>query len=123
MASVLAGAPFERFTLTYSVPGASSGTDAFGNPTTSTTTGTVTAFIGPVSDALQYLPGSDASVMRVKGELVSPLAFPASVGVGSVLTLTFNGRASTLTLTRVFPNDLIGVAFGASFTGDVRSVS
>lgn len=124
MPSVLTDAPFTKTTLTYTVqtvtPGAA---DAFGNPTFTTTTGTLSAFLSPnKTAALQRLPGSDVNMVPVKGELDDPLTFPAGVGVGSVLTLTYAGKASTLTLTLVMPNDLVGVDFGSFFQGDMRVV-
>jgi hypothetical protein len=128
MASVLTDAPFTKFTLTYTAqtvtPGAA---DAFGNPTFTTTTGTVSAFLAPIVarggiGGLVRLPGADVNIVPVKGELDSPLTFPAGVGVGSVLTLTYAGKASTLTLTLVAPNDLVGVDFGTFFLGDLRVV-
>lgn len=123
MASVLTNAPFTKTTLTYTVQGTVGAADAFGNPTFTTTTGTVSAFLSPNKvAALQRLPGADVNIVPVKGELDSPLAFPAGVGVGSVLTLTYAGKASTLTLTLVMPNDLEGVDFGSFFQGDMRVV-
>jgi hypothetical protein len=123
MPSVLTAAPFTKTTLTYSVLGAPGAADAFGNPTFVTTTGTVVAFIAPnKTAALQRLPGADENVVPIKGELDDPLVFPAGVGVGSRLTLTYAGRASVLTLTLVAPNDLVGVSFGTFFQGDLRGV-
>ena len=123
MASVLTDAPFAKTTLTYTVLGAPGAADAFGNPTFTTTTGTLSAFVSPAkAPALQRLPGADVNATTVVGELDDPLTFPAGVGVGSVLTLTYAGKASTLTLTLVMPNDLVGVAFGAYFQGDLRVV-
>ena len=123
MPSVLTNAPFVKTTLTYSVQGAATGVDAFGNPVFGTTTGTLSAFVAPSkSAALQRLPGADVNQVAVVGELDDPLTFPAGVGVGSVLTLTYAGKASQLTLTLVMPNDLVGVDFGTYFQGDLRVV-
>lgn len=123
MPSVLTGAPFQKTTLTYSIQGAVTGTDQFGNPVFGTTTGTLSVFLAPSkSAALQRLPGADVNQVAVVGELDDPLTFPAGVGVGSVLTLTYAGKASELTLTLVVPNDLVGVDFGTYFQGDLRVV-
>lgn len=123
MPSVLTDAPFTKTTLTYTVQGVAGPVDEFGNPTFTTTTGTVVAFVTPdKSAALQRLPGSDVNATTMRGELDDPLTFPAGVGVGSVLTLSYAGKASTLTLTLVMPNDLEGVAFGTFFLGDLRVV-
>ena len=124
MPSVLTAAPFTKYTLTYTVQSTTPGAvDEFGNPTFTTTTGTLSAFLSPdKSAALQRLPGADVNAVQVKGELDDPLTFPAGVGVGSVLTVTYAGKASTLTLTLVMPNDLTGVDFGTFFLGDLRVV-
>jgi hypothetical protein len=123
MPSVLTNAPFTKTTLTYSVQGVAGAPDAFGNPTFVTTTGTLVAFVSPSKTAaLQRLPGADVNAVPMRGELDDPLTFPAGVGVGSVLTLTYAGKPSTLTLTLVMPNDLVGVAFGTYFQGDLREV-
>ena len=123
MPSVLTAAPFTKYTLTYTVQGAADTVDEFGNPTFTTTTGTVSAFLSPdKTTALQRLPGADVNAVQVKGELDDPLTFPAGVGVGSVLTVTYAGKASTLTLTLVMPNDLTGVDFGTFFLGDLKVV-
>lgn len=123
MPSVLTDAPFAKTTLTYTVQGAASGTDAFGNPTFTTTTGTLSVFLAPSkSAALQRLPGADVNAMTVVGELDDPLTFPAGVSVGSVLDVTYAGLPSKLTLTLVMPNDLVGVDFGTYFQGDLRVV-
>ena len=124
MPSVLTSAPFTKYTLTYTVQRTTPGAvDEFGNPTFTTTTGTLVAFLSPdKSAALQRLPGADVNAVQVKGELDDPLTFPAGVGVGSVLTVTYAGKASTLTLTLVMPNDLEGVDFGTFFLGDLRVV-
>ena len=123
MPSVLTGAPFVKTTLTYTTQAAVTGVDSLGNPTFSTSTGTLVAFVTPSkAAALQRLPGADVNVVAMKGELDDPLVFPASIGVGSVLSLTYAGQASELTLTLVMPNDVIGVAFGTYFQGDLRTV-
>ena len=124
MPSVLTGAPFTKYTLTYTVQSATPGAvDEFGNPTFTTTTGTIVAFLAPdKSAALQRLAGSDVNAVTIRGELDDPLTLPAGVGVGSVLTVTYAGKASTLTLTLVMPNDLEGVDFGSFFLGDLRVV-
>jgi hypothetical protein len=121
--SVLTGAPFVKTTLTYTIQVVATGVDSLGNPTFSTSTGTLVAFVTPSkAAALQRLPGADVNVVVMKGELDDPLVFPASIGVGSVLSLTYAGQASELTLTLVTPNDLIGVEFGTYFQGDLRTV-
>jgi len=118
--SVIADAPFEKVTLTYSVRGAESGRDALGNPTHSVSTGMLSALMAPRKGShLHRQPGVDPKVTSVKGELVTPLTFPPGVGLGSTLTLTWMGQPATLTLTNVIPNDLIGVNFGAYFEGDM----
>jgi hypothetical protein len=123
MPSVLTDAPFVKTTLTYTLQGAAGSPDAFGNPTYATSTGTVSAFVSAAKiDALQRLEGADAQIVRAQGELDNPLTFPAGVGVGSVLTLTYAGRACTLTLTNVIPNDIVGVRFGTFFQGDLKVV-
>jgi hypothetical protein len=124
MSSVLTAAPFTKTTLSYTVQGTTPGAvDEYGNPTFTTTTGTVSAFVSPDKrSALERLPGADVNATTLKGELDDPLTFPAGVGVGSILTLTYAGKASTLTLTAVIPNDLVGVAFGTFFIGDLRVV-
>lgn len=120
MTSILASAPFERVDLTYSVRGTQSGADALGNPIYNQSTGTLTAFVSPFKAAhLHREPGADPKVARVKIELVSPLALPAGVGLGSVLTLTWNGKPASITITSIIPNDLIGVAFGTYMEGDM----
>lgn len=121
MASVLAATPFERYALTYTVRGAKSGTDALGNDTFTTTTGTLTAFVTPMKrQHLHRQPGADPNVAHVVIELVEPLAPPAGVSVGSVLTLTWLGRPATLTITTLIPNDLPTVAFGTYMEGELR---
>lgn len=110
--SLLAGAPFEQHTLTYSQPTANPNAPA---------TGTVTAFIAPDrARQLQLLPGADEELIPVTCELVTPLVFPTGVGLGSVLTLTWAGVACTLKITSITPNDLVGVPFGTAFLGEVR---
>lgn len=121
MTSVLAGTPFERHALTYSVRGAQSGTDALGNPTYSITTGTLIAFVTPQKRPhLHRQPGSDPNMTPVKAELVQPLDLPAGVGVGSRLTLTWEGQPATITITAVIPNDLPTVAFGTYMEGELN---
>jgi hypothetical protein len=124
MPSVLTAAPFTKYTLGYTVQSTTAGAvDEFGNPTFGTTSGTLVAFLAPdKAAALQRLEGADVNAITVKGELDDPLTFPTGVGVGSVLTLTYAGKASTLTLTLVMPNDLEGVDFGTFFLGDLRVV-
>ena len=119
--SVIADAPFTHTTLTYSAPGVEPGApDEWGNPTFPPTTGTVRAIVAPDRAAqLRRLEGADQTLVMVRGELVDPLVFPANVGVGSVLTLTWAGQAMRLTLTGVTPNDIVGVNFGAAFAGEM----
>lgn len=119
--SVIAGAPFQHTTLTFSAPGTTPGPpDEWGNPTWSPITGTLRAIVAPDRAAqLRRLEGADQTLVMVKGELIEPLTFPANVGIGSVLTLTWAGQAMKLTLTGITPNDIIGVAFGTAFTGEM----
>lgn len=120
MASLLANAPFEQTTLTYQAPDGTTTTDAYGNPVPGSTSGTLKALLAPFkADQLQRLEGADVTTIRVRGELIDPLAFPSGVGVGSQLTLTYAGKSWTLTLTSIIPNDLPGVAFGSYFEGDM----
>jgi len=119
--SVVASAPFRHTTLTYSAPGTTPGPpDEWGNPTWVPVTGTLQAIVAPDRAAqLRRLEGADQSLVMVRGELVEPLTFPANVSIGSVLTLTWEGRSMRLTLTGLTPNDIIGVAFGTAFTGEM----
>lgn len=120
MPSVLTDAPFEKTTLTYTVQGAQSGTDANGNPTFATTTGTMSAFVSPDrARQLRQAPGVDSQLIPVTVELDDPLTLPTGVGLGSVLTLTWAGRASKLRITSVSPNDLTGVDFGTFLLGEI----
>lgn len=121
MTSVMADAPFEKVTLTYSVRGAESGRDALGNPTHSVSTGTLSALFAPYRfDQLRIQPGADPHLIAGRGELVSPLTFPHGVGIGSTLSCTYNGVPCEVTIKTIIANDLIGVAFGAYFTADLR---
>lgn len=121
MPSLLADAPFAQTTLTYTVEGMAGPPDEYGNPTYTTTSGTVKALFAPYRfDQLRFRPGSDPKVIAGRGELIAPLTFPAGVGIGSVLTCTFAGRSCSLTITNIIPNDLVGVDFGAYFAGDMR---
>ncbi len=124
MASLLAGAPFQQTTLTYAGEGAAS-TDSYGNPIRIPSTGgTLTVVFAPhKATQLQRLDGSDPKVISGRGELIDPLTLPAGVGVGSKLTCTFAGYSCELTITNVIPNDLVGVAFGTYFEGDLRVLS
>ena len=120
MTSVLAAAPFVQTTLTYSAESGGTTTDEYGNPVPEVTTGTLAALLAPDRQAqLHRLEGADAQLVMMRGELLDPLTFPTGVGVGSVLTLTWGGQASKLTITAVIPNDLVGVAFGTAFTGEM----
>lgn len=120
MPSVLTNAPFTKTTLTYTVQGAASGTDANGNPTFATTTGTISAFVSPdKARQLRMEPGADKQLIPVRVELDDPLTLPTGVGLGSVLTLTWAGRASKLRITSVAPNDLVGVDFGTFLLGEI----
>lgn len=120
--SVIADAPFTHTTLTYSAPGTTPGQpDEYGNPTWSHTTGTVKALIAPYRfDQLRYLEGADTELIRGRGELIDPVAFPTGVGVGSKLTLTYAGQSYELTVLNVIENDLPGVSFGAYFGFTMR---
>lgn len=112
MASVLSAAPFVKHQLSYRAPTATAGVY---------TTGTVTAFVSPYRfDHFRNLPGADTELIRGRGELVSPLSFPAGVGVGSELTLTYSGQAYVLTILTIIENDLVGVPFGAYFGFTMR---
>jgi len=64
--------------------------------------------------------GADVKINRVVGELISPATFAAGVGVGTKLETTYNGFGCELTLTKVIPNDLVGVVFGTAFEGELR---
>lgn len=121
MPSVLTSAPFTKTTLTYTVQGAATGTDANGNPTFATTTGTISAFVSPdKARQLRMEPGVDNVLIPVKVELDDPLTLPAGVGLGSVLTLTWAGRLSKLRITSVAPNDLASVVdFGVFLLGEI----
>lgn len=124
MTSLMANTPFARTTFTFSVEGAQTGTDADGNPVFGSTTGTLSAIFAPYRfDQLRIQPGSDPKVIAGRGELVSPLTFPAGVGIGSVLTCEFGGQKCEATLTTVIPNDLPGFGFGTFFTADLRVVN
>lgn len=121
MPSVIADAPFVHTTLTYSAPGTEPGApDEWGNPTWPPIMGTLKAIVVPDRAAqLRRLGGADQALIMVKGELVDPLVFPANVGIGSVLTLSWAGQSMQLTLTGVTPNDIIGVRFGTAFVGEM----
>lgn len=121
MPSVLIDAPFTKTTLTYSAPTGAWELDGNGNQVPKVTTGTLSAVFAPYRfDQLRVLPGADAQVVAGRGELVDPLTFPAGVGVGSVLTLTWAGRDCELVITNVIPNDIPSVDFGSYFAGDIR---
>lgn len=110
--SLLATAPFRKHQLAYEAPAADPNNPA---------RGTVTAFVSVDQQRqLHHQPGADAEVTPVKVELVKPLTLPAGVGQGSTLTLTWEGVASTVLITAVVPNDLVGVAFGALLLGELR---
>lgn len=123
MPSILATAPFTQATLTYEAPGLTPGPpDEYGNPTWPPITGTLSAFVTPDrAKQLQLLPGADAVMIPVKVELVDPLTLPANVGLGSTLSLTWEGAAMVITITSVTPNDLVGVDFGTFLLGEMRS--
>ena len=125
MPSVLADAPFLHYTLTYRIPSATqTGTDRGGNPVFAPTEGTVTALLLPLTTLanpmLQTREGADTQGLLVKGELIDPLAFPAGVGLGSELDVTYAGKAGVLTILSIMPNDLEGVDFGDAFEGRIR---
>lgn len=121
MSSVLTNAPFTKTTLTYTLTGALTGTDANGNPTYGTTTGTVDAFLAPYkAEQLQRTPGADATSFKARGELDSPLTFPTGVKIGSVLTCSYAGDAYDVTITAIIPNDLTVVDFGTYFEAEMR---
>jgi len=110
--SLLATAPFRKHQLAYEAPAADPNNPA---------RGTVTAFVSPYRfDHFRNLPGADTELIRGRGELVSPLSFPAGVGVGSELTLTYSGQAYVLTILTIIENDLVGVPFGAYFGFTMR---
>lgn len=119
--SLLADAPFIKTTLTARVETGQWVTDPdTGNPVPETSDVTLTAFVSP-DKARQLLmqPGADARLIPVRVELVKPLTLPAGVGLGSVIDLTWNGVPSKLTITGITPNDLVGVALGTVFDGEV----
>jgi hypothetical protein len=117
--SVFKDAPFAEHTLTYQVGGAQTGTDEYGNPVFGSSTGTLKVLMAPDHQAqLQRQPGADARLIVMKGELKAPLAFPAGVGLGTVFSVSYAGKPGKLTLTAIKENDLIGVPFGAGFSGD-----
>lgn len=110
--SVLADAPFEKHTLTYSAPTADPN-----NPTT----GTLTAFVSTdTTPQLRYQPGADDVAEFVRAELVKPLTLPAGVAQGSTLALTWRGRPARITIKSITGNDLVGVPFGDLILGELR---
>lgn len=129
MSSVFANAPFKQTTLTCKVlsddfdPDAEWGEDDNGNPippVAEMIDVTLTASVSPFkATQLQRLPGADAKLMPVRGSLIEPLTFPAGVVLGSVLTLTWEGRPHKLTITTLIPNALPKVKFGTYYEGEL----
>lgn len=119
--SVLAGAPFATVTLVHQAPTGGTTTDAHGNIVPETEPVEYEAMLSPkFADQMERHHGADVKVNRVVGELISPATFAAGVGVGAKLATTYNGFGCELTLTKIIPNDLIGVVFGTAFEGELR---
>lgn len=125
MTSILAGTPFKKTELTYTIvkPDPNGGRDANGNPATIVETGTVLVILTArirVPDYLQKQPGADDTFIPVIGELVSPLSFPAGVVLGTRFSGEYGGQAVELELTKIVPNDLPGISFGDYFEANMR---
>lgn len=110
-----------KYTLSYVLESDDpSGTDSSGNPTFSSTAGSLEAFMAPRKNQQLYRQeGADSDLIYFKGELNDPLAFPTGLRVGSSLTMTFEGRVGVLTVTSIIPNDL-PVDFGDYFEAEWR---
>lgn len=118
--SVLSDAPFKHHKLEYEHATGNMTTDSRGNPIPEVVTRSLTALLAPYkATQLERMPGADANMMRVRGELLTPLEFPSGTKVGSALEFEWAGMPYTLTLTTIIPNDLEGVDFGAYFEGEV----
>lgn len=127
MTSVMANTPFQKHELTYEIvkPDPAGGRDANGNPKTITETGKVVATLSASTgggDFLLKMVGADVTSIRVIGELVEPLTFPAGVILGAKLTTVYGGQQVELELTKIVPNDLPVVRFGDYFEAQMRTV-
>ena len=116
--SILADAPFEQVTFAFNDPsGGHWEVDEWGQDVwvPGGRGELVTQFAPFKRTQIEFQPGANPEVVEGKGELITPLDFPASVRVDSVLQCTFNGRLWDARITNIIPNDLIGVNFGAYF--------
>lgn len=117
--SILADAPFVQTVFTAPDPDSGSwGQDEWGQDVWIPGTGVISlaAQFAPFKRTqIEFQPGANPELVEGRGELISPLDFPDSVRVGSVLQCTYAGREWDARITNIIPNDLIGVNFGAYF--------
>lgn len=116
--SILADAPFEQVTFSFNDPsGGSWEQDEWGQDVwvPGGRGELVTQFAPFKRTQIEFQPGANPELVEGRGELITPLDFPESVRVGSVLQCEYAGSSWDARLTVIIPNDLIGVNFGAYF--------
>ena len=122
--SALAGV-FENIEedATYTVATGGTTVDEYGNAIPETTTATLRVSFRPYAfSSLRYQLGTDAKVMPGRAACVNPSALPAGLGVGSVLTMPWNGQAGQLTITSVVKASLavLDQVLGQEFIAEWR---
>jgi len=122
MVSALQGV-FTEHTLTYDVQGAQSGTDAYGNPTYTTTQATATVLLEVSnSAALAQRYGADAVTIMFTGTAIDPAVLPDAIQPGREFSVSWRGKAGTLTILQVDvdPLSVLDSALGQAFTAKWR---
>ena len=125
MASALAGI-YSEHTLTYDVQGDTpTGTDAYGNPTYTTSQETATVVLEATpSSALAQRFGADAVTVMFNGTAVSPAVLPDAIQPGREFALTWRGKSGVLTVLQIEADPLavldgvLGQAFIAKWRPD-----
>lgn len=120
--SALSGV-FREYTLTYEVASGTS-MDADGNPIETTTNATLIINFEPTSaPQIIFREGADPKVVRGTAYCVNPSELPATLGPGSTLTMTFEGRPGTLTIlsTLVDPLAVLDEVLGQEFACEWRA--
>lgn len=103
--------------LAFDVSTGVTGLDEDGNSIVQTETVTFEAIIHPLNTEDGYFEGGDRKVLKVRGRLVDPLAFPSSIKHLQKGTATINGRNGDFTLHLMTQNPYTQSQLGDKFEG------
>lgn len=90
---------FREFTLTYQKETGSWTTDQYGNPVPETEDATLVVNFEPSkSKQVIFQEGADPHVVKGTLTCIDPSELPAEVGIGKAFSVTYAGKAGTLTI-------------------------